>query len=85
MTKIDSKGFISSPVLQWHLEDIEWDGNVIDIDDNAGSYWETENGDSGELEVLSLFNRWVIVDYDGIAVLPEKIRAKLIELFPTLL
>lgn len=23
MTKIDSKGFISSPALQWHLEDIE--------------------------------------------------------------
>lgn len=31
MTKIDSKGFISSPVLQWHLEDIECAANFLGI------------------------------------------------------
>lgn len=37
MTKIDSKGFISSPVLQWHLEDIaseaEWLGITLSDDE----------------------------------------------------
>ena len=64
---------------------VEWDGNTIHVEDGVRGYWETKNGDSGELEVSNLFNRWVIVGYDGIAVLPKKIETKLTEFFPTLL
>lgn len=64
---------------------IEWGGHCIHIEDGGHSWWEHSSGSCGELEVSDLFNRWVIVDYDGGFSLPEVIEEKLNESFPTLL
>lgn len=65
--------------------DVKWDGHSIHIESGLNGWWEHKSGVNGELELSNLFNRWVIVGYDGVMSLPNAIENKLTELFPTLL